>query len=351
MSSNDAYILLAAAYAALIKKKRNKLFQQPRIRIKWMKEWLLNRSKYTHINLLEELRLEPDNWQNYLGMDEDKATPLFIAAQNGHYKILVYLLAQGAEPDSKRTDGATPLWIAAQMGHDHIVAQLLRAGARVDSARHLHYKDENEKSKDKKKKMSKTVKEYLDDCEALRQKINEIKNDTREVNYTLLNKQFYKFEDLKNEVNPIIKRSENACTQIHNKLKDMAIEREELEKESSAETKMKYMQYTTLREEFQDAINSHIECVKRYEVLLEEIKKRIQQSIQGENYNESEDISNEGQAFIGNYLIEKHAAELQLRDVQERHHQLLEIENQLVELRELFVKIAILVEQQVGCLL
>lgn len=71
---------------------------------------------------------------------QDRATPLFIAAQNGHYKILVYLLAQGAEPDPRRTDGATPTWIAAQMGHDHIVAQLLKAGARVDAARHVSVK-------------------------------------------------------------------------------------------------------------------------------------------------------------------------------------------------------------------
>ncbi|KAG5867645.1 hypothetical protein JTB14_006721 [Gonioctena quinquepunctata] len=67
---------------------------------------------------------------------KDKASPLFIAAQNGHFKVLVYLLAQGAEPDSRRTDGAIPLWIAAQMGHDHIVAQLLKAGSFVDAARH-----------------------------------------------------------------------------------------------------------------------------------------------------------------------------------------------------------------------
>lgn len=51
--------------------------------------------------------------------------------------MLVYLLAQDAIADSKRTDGATPLWIAAQMGHDHIVAQLLKAGAFVDAARHV----------------------------------------------------------------------------------------------------------------------------------------------------------------------------------------------------------------------
>lgn len=68
---------------------------------------------------------------------QDKATPLFISAQNGHYKILVYLLSQGAEADSRRTDGATPLWIAAQMGQDHIVSQLLKSGARVDASRHV----------------------------------------------------------------------------------------------------------------------------------------------------------------------------------------------------------------------
>lgn len=49
----------------------------------------------------------------------------------------MYLLAQDAVADSKRTDGATPLWIAAQMGHDHIVAQLLKVGAFVDAARHV----------------------------------------------------------------------------------------------------------------------------------------------------------------------------------------------------------------------
>lgn len=68
---------------------------------------------------------------------QDRATPLFIAAQNGHYQILMFLLSQGAEPDTRRTDGATPLWIAAQMGHHNIVRELLHHGARVDSTRHV----------------------------------------------------------------------------------------------------------------------------------------------------------------------------------------------------------------------
>lgn len=68
---------------------------------------------------------------------QDGATALFIAAQNGHVRILEVLLEHGAKTDAARTDGATPLWIGAQMGHDHVVRRLLKAGAKVDATRHV----------------------------------------------------------------------------------------------------------------------------------------------------------------------------------------------------------------------
>lgn len=40
-------------------------------RSKWCKNWLLKREQYSHINLLNELRSEPNDWRNYLRMDED----------------------------------------------------------------------------------------------------------------------------------------------------------------------------------------------------------------------------------------------------------------------------------------
>ena len=66
---------------------------------------------------------------------KDRATPLFISAQNGHRTILLMLLAAGANADLARNDGATALWIASQMGHDHIVKVLLQKGANVDAVR------------------------------------------------------------------------------------------------------------------------------------------------------------------------------------------------------------------------
>lgn len=66
---------------------------------------------------------------------QDRATPVFIASQNGHRTVLHMLLIEGADPNACRIDGASPLWIAAQMGHDHICRLLLKNGARVDAVR------------------------------------------------------------------------------------------------------------------------------------------------------------------------------------------------------------------------
>lgn len=70
MSGSEEDILLATASVCAVQiiEKRKKRYCNRRW---WCKEWLLKRSTYSHINLLEELRLYPDDWRNYLRMDEN----------------------------------------------------------------------------------------------------------------------------------------------------------------------------------------------------------------------------------------------------------------------------------------
>ena len=66
---------------------------------------------------------------------KDGATPLFIAAQNGHTGIVELLLGKGADVNKQRFSGTTPLYIAAQNGHTGIVELLLGKGANFDKAK------------------------------------------------------------------------------------------------------------------------------------------------------------------------------------------------------------------------
>lgn len=56
----------AVACATIVKRNRQK-----KISKKWFKTWLLQRSKYSHVDLLEKFCVEKEDWHNYLRMDEE----------------------------------------------------------------------------------------------------------------------------------------------------------------------------------------------------------------------------------------------------------------------------------------
>ena len=65
-----------------------------------------------------------------------RATPLYVAAKNGHIEVVKRLLAKNADVDKARAlDGATPLFAAAENGHTEVVKMLLAKNANVDKAR------------------------------------------------------------------------------------------------------------------------------------------------------------------------------------------------------------------------
>eukprot|EP00948_MAST-09A_sp_MAST-9A-sp1_P002205 g2205.t1 len=62
---------------------------------------------------------------------DDGCPPLYFAAQNGHYKVLKYLLAEGASANIARSNGATALHVATVLNRLNCVKALVKAGAKV----------------------------------------------------------------------------------------------------------------------------------------------------------------------------------------------------------------------------
>lgn len=61
MATTDDAVAILGLMCILKNKKRNL----------WCKEWLLKRNKYSHTNLLNELRITPKDFNNYLRMNEN----------------------------------------------------------------------------------------------------------------------------------------------------------------------------------------------------------------------------------------------------------------------------------------
>jgi len=64
---------------------------------------------------------------------EDGCTPISTAAFNGHADVVKLLLERGAAVEGKHKDRVTPLAMAAQQGHLEVVRLLLDKGAVVDA--------------------------------------------------------------------------------------------------------------------------------------------------------------------------------------------------------------------------
>ena len=63
------------------------------------------------------------------GADKDKAwetgaTPLYMAAEKGHFDVVKCLVEHGADKDKAINDGYTPLQCAAINGHTEVVTYL-----------------------------------------------------------------------------------------------------------------------------------------------------------------------------------------------------------------------------------
>lgn len=63
MDDNDVIAVLGIIFVTKKRKRRTD-------RTEWCKHWLLKRKQFSHLNLMNELRFTPNDYKNYLRMDE-----------------------------------------------------------------------------------------------------------------------------------------------------------------------------------------------------------------------------------------------------------------------------------------
>jgi ankyrin repeat protein len=66
-------------------------------------------------------------------VNEKGATPVFVAAEEGHHEVMRLLADKGADLDLGDVNGCTPLYMAAARGHYEVVRLLAEKGVKLDT--------------------------------------------------------------------------------------------------------------------------------------------------------------------------------------------------------------------------
>ncbi|KAJ8876982.1 hypothetical protein PR048_021434 [Dryococelus australis] len=83
MSTVDELVAYATIACALQKRRKCK-------RKIWTKQWFQRKNRFTHVNLLTELRCYPKDWTKYLRMDEPTYLELLSMQLEEHFEDLKF---------------------------------------------------------------------------------------------------------------------------------------------------------------------------------------------------------------------------------------------------------------------
>ncbi|XP_031779121.1 syntaxin-1A-like [Nasonia vitripennis] len=120
-------------------------------------------------------------------------------------------------------------------------------------------------------------------------------------------------------------------------------------REGPAYKRIRVLQYTTMFKLYSETMHDYNENLLRYHdkcsSLLHQQRRLLRRQITSEELEDMLD-SQETSLFVDNILAETKLAQQQLSDIETRHNELQKLEKSIVEVRDIFLEMAFLVERQ-----
>ncbi|KAG5886303.1 hypothetical protein JTB14_003459 [Gonioctena quinquepunctata] len=155
--------------------------------------------------------------------------------------------------------------------------------------------------------------------------------------------------DLTDKIENLFANNTSICQKINGKLKEFAEELKTINADS-AEGRIKSIQFNTLKTRYTKTFkqsNTELENFRN----IQKANLEAQLRAKGVRVTDEELVAlleekTDIQIFTENIIAETQEAKRILADIEERHQQLLKIEQMLIEVRDLFLQMAILVDTQ-----
>ncbi|XP_050502050.1 syntaxin-1A-like [Diabrotica virgifera virgifera] len=155
--------------------------------------------------------------------------------------------------------------------------------------------------------------------------------------------------DLTDKIEALFQNNTSICHKINGKLKEIEAEIKSANTDS-AEGRIKLIQLNTLKTRYTKIFkinNTELENFRN--IQKENLEAQLRAKgvrVTDEELESLLDNKSDIQIFTENIIAETQEAKRILADIEERHQQLLKIESMLLEVRDLFLQMAILVEAQ-----
>ncbi|XP_045173197.1 syntaxin-like isoform X2 [Mercenaria mercenaria] len=195
--------------------------------------------------------------------------------------------------------------------------------------------------------------EFFAQVEEIRQMIDKIASNVEEVKMkhsTILSAP-HTDDKTKEELEELMNDIKRTANKVRAKLKviEQNIEQEEHSSKSTADLRIRKTQYSTISRKFVETMNTYNTAQIDYR---DRCKARIQRQMEitgkTTTNDELEDMLESGnlQVFTQDIIMETQQAKQTLADIEARHADIMKLEKSIQELHDMFMDMAMLVEQQ-----